>query len=110
MVATGAPDSSNWPPGSSEIAPPPVTSEQADDVRALHDRLPAEQVLHALEQRADAARPVIGNRLVAREREGEFFVLGADAKLARRLVSRRRTTRRVRHAFRSASYRFDHEP
>ena len=26
MVSTGAPDSSNWPPGSSEIAPPPVTS------------------------------------------------------------------------------------
>ena len=25
-VSTGAPDSSNWPPGSSEIAPPPVTS------------------------------------------------------------------------------------
>ena len=31
--------------------------EQADDVAALHDRLPAEQALHALEQRADAARP-----------------------------------------------------
>ena len=28
MVATGAPDSSNWPPGSSEMAPPPVTSER----------------------------------------------------------------------------------
>ena len=26
MVSSGAPDSSNWPPGSSEIAPPPVTS------------------------------------------------------------------------------------
>jgi len=25
-VSTGAPDSSNCPPGSSEIAPPPVTS------------------------------------------------------------------------------------
>ena len=25
-VSTGAPDSSNWPPGSSEMAPPPVTS------------------------------------------------------------------------------------
>ena len=25
-VSTGAPDNSNWPPGSSEIAPPPVTS------------------------------------------------------------------------------------
>ena len=25
-VSTGAPENSNWPPGSSEIAPPPVTS------------------------------------------------------------------------------------
>ena len=31
--------------------------DQADDVLALHDRLPAEQALHAVEQRADAARP-----------------------------------------------------
>ena len=30
---------------------------KADDVLALHDRLPAEQVLHADEQRADRARP-----------------------------------------------------
>ena len=29
--------------------------EQADDVVALHDRLPAEQMLHAFEQRADAS-------------------------------------------------------
>ena len=27
-VSTGAPDSSNCPPGSSEIAPPPVTSKR----------------------------------------------------------------------------------
>ena len=30
---------------------------KADDVGPLHDRLPAEQMLHAVEQRADAARP-----------------------------------------------------
>ena len=36
--------------------------EHADDVVALHDRLPAEQVLHALEQRADRARALVGHR------------------------------------------------
>ena len=59
--------------------------EQADDVVAFHDRLPAEQVLHAFEQRADAAAPFIGHRAVAFEREGEFLVLGADAELRFRL-------------------------
>ena len=38
---------------------------EPDDVLALHDRLPAEQVLHAVEQRADAARPAVGHRPVA---------------------------------------------
>ena len=38
---------------------------EADDVLALHDRLPAEQMLHAVEQRADAARPAVGHRPVA---------------------------------------------
>ena len=59
--------------------------EQADDVAALHDRLPAEQVLHALEQRANAAPPLVGHRLMAFERERKFLVLGADAKLRFRL-------------------------
>ena len=59
--------------------------EQADDVRPFHDRLPAEQMLHAFEQRADAALALIGHRTVALEREGEFLVLGADAKLRLRL-------------------------
>ena len=60
---------------------------QADDVRPLHDRLPAEQRLHAFEQRADAARAVIGHRLVAGEREGELLVLGADPELLGRLLA-----------------------
>ena len=60
---------------------------QADDVRPLHDRLPAEQRLHAFQQGADAARPVIGHRLVAGEREGELLVLGADPKLLGRLLA-----------------------
>ena len=62
--------------------------EQADDVVALHDRLPAEQVLHAVEQRADAARPGIGHRPVVVDGEGEFLVLGADAELRLRLAAR----------------------
>ena len=37
---------------------------EPDDVAVLDDRLPAEQVLHALEQRADAARALIGHRAV----------------------------------------------
>ena len=59
--------------------------EQADNIVALRDRLPAEQVLHAFKQRADAAAPLIGHRLVVIEREREFLVLGADAKTRFRL-------------------------
>jgi hypothetical protein len=58
---------------------------KADDVAALHDRLPAEQMAHAFEERADAALALIGNGRVALEREGQLFVLGADAELRRRL-------------------------
>ena len=38
---------------------------QPDDVAALHDRLPAEQELHAFEQRADAARALVRHGMVA---------------------------------------------
>ena len=62
--------------------------EQADDIAVLDDRLPAEQVLHAFEQRADAAAPVIGDRAVALDREHELLVLGADAELRLRLAAR----------------------
>ena len=55
--------------------------EQADDVRPFHDGLPTEQVLHALEQRANAVAAFVGHRTVAFQREGEFLVLGADAEL-----------------------------
>ena len=44
--------------------------------------------LHAFEQRADAARPAIGHRLVAVDGEREFLVLGADAELRLRLAAR----------------------
>ena len=39
--------------------------EEPDDVAVVGDRLPAEQHLHAFEQRADAAWTVVGHRLVA---------------------------------------------
>ena len=84
--------------------------EQADDVAVLDDRLPAEQMLHAFEQRADAAAAVIGNRAVALDREGEFLVLGADAELRLRLARPLRTTRRARRASRSASCRLGRGP
>src|SRR5262249_22726636 len=61
---------------------------QPDDVAALHDRLPAEQQLHALEQRPDAAIALVRHGIVAIERERRFLVLGADAKLLFRLFAR----------------------
>src|SRR5581483_5291764 len=56
----------------------------ADDVAVLEDRLPAEQVLHAFEQRPDAAPSGIGDRPAVLAREGEFFVLGADTEVRAR--------------------------
>ena len=55
--------------------------EEADDVRSFHDRLPAEQVLHAFEQRANAAAALVRHRPVALQREDELLVLGADTEL-----------------------------
>ena len=62
--------------------------EQADDVVALHDRLPAEDIVHAFQQRADRAAAGIGHRAVGVDREGEFLVLGADAPIRLRLAAR----------------------
>ena len=59
-----------------------------DDVAALHDRLPAEQKLHAFEQRADAARAFVWHGLMALQRERGLLVLGADAEFGRRLRAR----------------------
>ena len=63
---------------------------EPDDVLALHDRLPAEQMLHAVEQGADAARPAIGHGPVAVHGEDELLVLGADAEFRFRLAARRK--------------------
>ena len=53
----------------------------------LHDRLPAEQELHAFEQRADAARAFVGHGTVAFERERRLLVLGAHAEFGRVLAA-----------------------
>ena len=58
---------------------------QSDDVAVLHDRLPAEQELHALEQRADAARAFVSDGMMAGKCERRFFVFGADPEVGRRL-------------------------
>src|SRR3982074_2965311 len=55
--------------------------EQTDYVAVLDDRLPAEQILHAFEQRADAAAAIIGDRAMTLDREHELLVLGTEAKL-----------------------------
>src|SRR5512135_1851082 len=60
-----------------------------DDVVALHDRLPAEEVLHAVEQRADGAAAGIGHRAVVFDRECELLMLGADAELRLWFAARR---------------------
>ncbi len=61
--------------------------EEADDIALLDDRLPTEQVLHAFEQRTDAAVAIIGDRPMILDREGEFLVLRADPPLRLRLAA-----------------------
>ena len=94
QLAAGAVDARDRRTGEFELAaglerdrPAAGHVGEADDVLALHDRLPAEQGLHAFEQRADTARAAVGHRLVAGEREGEFLVLGADPEPLGRLLA-----------------------
>src|SRR5580704_7860146 len=54
---------------------------KADHVRPFHDGIPAENELHAFEQRANAARALVRHGAVPFEREGELLVLSTDAKL-----------------------------
>src|SRR5437879_5323355 len=58
---------------------------QSDDVAALQDRLPAEQELHAFQQRADAACALVSDGMMALKRERRFFVFGADPEFGNRL-------------------------
>ncbi len=74
-------------PGSSDMAPPPVTSDRPMMLGPSRIGFPPEQQLHAVEQRPDAARPLVGHRLVTGEGEGEFLVLGADAEALARLFA-----------------------
>ena len=89
MVSSGAPESSNWPPGSRMIVAAAVRLDRRDDVVVLQDRRPAEARAAGLRATPDRALAVIGHR---RERIGEkrkFLVLGADAPgiaLARALL------------------------
>ncbi len=89
--SSGAPESSNWPPGSSDtvaigslVRPP-----ERDDVVAFDDRQPAVARDQRFEDRADAARAVVGNRAQVVGVEDDLLVLGADAPFRRRLRSGR---------------------
>ena len=84
-VSSGAPLSSNWPPGSSVIEHR-LSFVSAIDVAVLQHRLPAEAG-HRLQQRANAVRPLIGHPLQIGAAEDEFLVLGADPPSRRRLVA-----------------------
>ncbi len=59
---------------------------ERDDAALFDDRLPAEAG-HALQQRADPVRPVIGNPAQIGAAEDEFLVLGADPPGFGRLVA-----------------------
>ncbi|MNY04388.1 hypothetical protein D3C86_1370630 [compost metagenome] len=54
---------------------------KADDVLAVHDRLPAELFLHALQKGRNAGFAEIGNGTVILAEKREFFVFGADAEI-----------------------------
>jgi hypothetical protein len=82
MVSSGAPDSSN---GLQRDRSAAGHVEKADDMAVLHDRLPAEQGLHALQQCADTPLPLIGHGSMVGFAERYFFVLGADAETGFRL-------------------------
>src|SRR5260221_172198 len=62
--------------------------EQADDVAVLDDRFPTEQVLHAFEQRTDAAAALIRDRVVALDGKHELLVLGTEAEPRSGLAAR----------------------
>ena len=85
MVSSGAPDSSNWPPGSSEIAPRPVGSVRPMMLPLVLDPVPAEEALHQLEEAPDAALALVGHGAAVGLVEAELLVLGADAPRALRL-------------------------
>ena len=62
--------------------------DEPDQGAAVLDRVPAQTLAHRLQQGADPARPLIGNRRVARGIERDFLVLGPDAELRAGLAAR----------------------
>src|SRR5262249_56058823 len=62
--------------------------EEADEVGGLDHRFPSEQMLHAFEQRTDTTAALIGDRVVALDREHELLVLGTEAELRSGLAAR----------------------
>ena len=67
-------------------------------------------MLHAFEQRANAAAGPRRHRPMILEREHEFLVFGADAEMRLGFGTLQQANRRVRRAVRSASGRLDHAP
>ena len=90
LESSGAPDSSNWPPGSSEMAPPPWLSKRP--IRAPPSSIASQFCAraHAVEQSLDAAlvrgAPLIGNRAQIGAIEGDFLVLRSYQERALRFA------------------------
>ena len=84
-VLTGAPESSNWPPGSRVTLARPRCS--AIGRPCLLQRLPAEALGQALEQRPHAALALVGQRPQVVVGVAELLVLGADPPVALRLAA-----------------------
>ena len=86
--STGAPESSNCPPGSSEMAPPWVTSNMPMMLSpSMIGSQPSRSCMPSSSARMLRAAG-IRHRPVPSHREGEFLVLGADAELRLRLAAR----------------------
>src|SRR5690606_12666836 len=59
-----------------------------DDAAPVHDRVPAQLLLHAFQNRPDSPLAAIGNGSMAVDIEGEFLVLRPDAPVLERLAAR----------------------
>ena len=63
--------------------------DEPDDVTGIDDRIPAEHLTHAFEQRPDAVVAAIGNRRIAVDIERKLFVLRSDPPLGFGLLALR---------------------
>jgi hypothetical protein len=61
--------------------------DQSDDAALVQDRVPAEFLLHALQNRPYAPFAAIGHGRVTVDREGKLLVFRADAPLLARLAT-----------------------